>query len=109
MKLYEFAKSTTLLASNTSMAGVAAPVVELLNSLMAPLLAIVVAVGGLYCILLGVNFAKAEEPQDREKAKSHLKNAIIGFVLIFVLIVVMNLLLPVLTNWVNSTLHTTVI
>lgn len=91
-------------SSNNTLAGVVAPIVTLLNNLMAPLLAVVVAVGGLYCILLGVKFAKAEEPQDREKAKSHLKNAIIGFVLIFVLIVVLNLLVPVMTTWVNTTL-----
>ena len=78
------------------------PVVDLLNSLMTPLLAIVGALGALYCVLLGVKFAKAEEPQDREKAKTHLKNAIIGFVLIFVLILALDLLMPVLIKWVNA-------
>lgn len=90
--------------SPTSMAQVLAPVVALLNTLLKPLLAVVVAVGGLYCVLLGVKYAKAEEPQDREKAKSHLKNAVLGFVLIFVLIVVMNLLVPVMETWVNNTM-----
>ena len=47
-------------------AQVAAPIVSLLNSLMAPLLAIVGAAGALYCVILGVKYAKAEEPQDRE-------------------------------------------
>lgn len=88
----------------TAMAQVVAPIVELLNTMMKPLLAIVIAVGGLYCVLLGVKYAKAEEPQDREKAKSHLKNAVLGFVLIFVLIVVMNLLVPVMETWVNNTM-----
>lgn len=88
----------------TSMAQVLAPIVALLNTLLKPLLAVVVAVGGLYCVLLGVKYAKAEEPQDREKAKSHLKNAVLGFVLIFVLIVVMNLLVPVMETWVNNTM-----
>ena len=83
-------------------AQVAAPIVSLLNSLMAPLLAIVGAAGALYCVVLGVKFAKAEEPQDREKAKGSLKNAIIGFVLIFVLILALNLLMPNMVNWVNS-------
>ena len=78
------------------------PVVDLLNSLMTPLLAIVGAVGALYCVLLGVKYAKAEEPQDREKAKGHLKSAIIGFVLIFVLILLLKLLMPVLTQWVQN-------
>ena len=90
--------------SPTAMAQVVVPIVELLDSLMKPLLAIVVAVGGLYCVLLGVKYAKAEEPQDREKAKSHLKNAVIGFVLIFVLVVLMNLLVPVMETWVNNTM-----
>ena len=78
------------------------PIVDLLNSLMGPLLAIVGAVGALYCVLLGVKYAKAEEPQDREKAKSHLKNAVIGFVIIFVLILALNILMDSMTNWVNG-------
>ena len=82
--------------------GVVAPIVDLLNDMLAPLLLVVGAVGALYCVLLGVKYARAEEPQDREKAKAHLKGAIIGFVLIFVLIVVLNLLLPYLTNWASE-------
>ena len=84
-------------------ANVIQPIVALLNTLMAPLLAIVGAAGALYCVVLGVKFAKAEEPQDREKAKGSLKNAIIGFVLIFVLILGLNILMPQLVNWVNTT------
>ncbi len=72
------------------------PVVELLEALMTPLLAIVGAAGALYCVILGVKYAKAEEPQDREKAKGALKNAIIGYVLIFVLLVVLLLAAPAL-------------
>ena len=79
-----------------------APIIGLINSLMGPALALVGAVGSLYCVLLGVKFAKAEEPQEREKAKSHLKNAIIGFVLIFVLILALNLSMEPLINWVES-------
>ena len=90
-------------------AQVAAPIVSLLNSLMAPLLAIVGAAGALYCVVLGVKFAKAEEPQDREKAKGSLKNAIIGFVLIFVLILALNLLMPEMVKWVNKQNGSTVI
>lgn len=83
-------------------ATVVAPIVSLLNSLMAPLLAIVGAAGALYCVVLGVKYAKAEEPQEREKAKGALKNAVIGFVLIFVLILALNLLMPIMINWVNT-------
>lgn len=80
---------------------VIAPIVELLNSILTPMLAIVFAVGSLYCVVLGVKYAKAEEPQDREKAKGALKNAIIGFVLIFVLILALTLLKDPMVEWVN--------
>ena len=83
-------------------ADIAAPIVSLLNSLMEPLLLIVGALGSLYCVILGVKYAKAEEPQDREKAKGALKNAVVGFVLIFVLILGLNLLMPQMVNWVNE-------
>ncbi len=35
-------------------------------------------------------------------AAGALKNAIIGFVLIFVLILALKLLMPIMVNWVNS-------
>ena len=81
---------------------IAEPIVKLIESLFAPAMAIVVAAGTLYCIVLGVKFAKAEEPQEHEKAKTHLKNAIIGFVLIFVLVVALRLSVGPLTAWMNN-------
>lgn len=81
---------------------VVAPIVSLLNSILTPMLLIVFAAGSLYCVVLGVKYAKAEEPQDREKAKGALKNAIIGFVLIFVLILALTLLRKPMVDWVNS-------
>ncbi|MCQ2425417.1 MAG: pilin [Lachnospiraceae bacterium] len=89
-------------SAESGFAGVVQPIVDLLDSLMTPILAIVGAAGSLYCVLLGVKFIKAEEPQDREKAKSHLKNAIIGFVLIFVLMLALKLLMPVMIKWVEN-------
>ena len=81
---------------------IANPVISLINSLLGPLLGIVGAAGAIYCVVLGVKFAKAEEQQDREKAKGALKNAIIGFVLIFVLILALKLLMPTMVDWVNA-------
>ena len=78
------------------------PVAQLIYDLLNPALVIVGAVGALYCVILGVKYAKCEEPQEREKAKGNLKNAIIGFVLIFVLMVLLKLLMPVLINWANA-------
>ncbi len=85
------------------------PIVQLIYSLLGPLLAIVGAAGTIYCVVLGVKYAKAEEPQDREKAKGALKNAITGFVLIFVLILALRILMPELIKWVNNTAGNTII
>ena len=96
------ALSNSALAKGANLDGAVKPIVALINSLMGPALALVGAVGSLYCVLLGVKFAKAEEPQEREKAKSHLKSAIIGFVLIFVLILALNLSMGPLIAWVET-------
>lgn len=79
------------------------PIIDLLDMVLGPALAIVGALGAIFCIILGVKFAKAEEPQDREKAKHSLKNAIIGFVLIFVLLVGLKIGLPAMQQWATST------
>ena len=81
-------------------ADVIAPVIGMIQSLMGPALGLVAAVGSLYCIFLGVKFAKADEPQEQQKAKGALKNAVIGFVLIFVLMLGLNLMMPRMINWV---------
>ena len=88
--------------TGTNFDTVTTPIVDLINSLLGPVLAIVAAIGTLYCVVLGVKYAKAEEPQDREKAKGHLKSAIIGFVLIFVLMLALKLSMPILQDWVAS-------
>lgn len=96
------------LLSDPNLSGVTAPIVSLIKSFAGPVIGIVGAVGIIYCILLGVKLAKAEEPQDREKAKGALKNAIIGFILIFILIVGLTSLLPVMTNWTAGQLNTNI-
>ena len=88
--------------TGNSFDSVTAPIVDLINSLLGPILAIVGAVGTLYCVMLGVKYAKAEEPQEREKAKGHLKSAIIGYVLIFVLMLALKLSMPILQDWVAA-------
>ena len=88
--------------ANPDFSGAATPVVTLINNLLGPIISVVAALGAIYCVFLGVKLAKAEEPQEREKAKMALKNAIIGCFLIFVLIVVMRIMLPQLIGWVNA-------
>ena len=107
MPVTAFAAETTTTEAATGSGGadfdkVASPIIDLINSIINPMLGIVGALGAVYCIILGVKFAKAEEQQEREKAKSHLKNAIIGFVLIFVLMVVLKLAMPALSDWANN-------
>jgi threonine/homoserine/homoserine lactone efflux protein len=83
-------------------ATITAPIISLFNLVLTPAIALVGALGAIYCIFLGVKLAKAEEPQDRDKAKNSLKNAIIGFVLIFVLIVALRVGLPAMNAWVAA-------
>lgn len=81
---------------------VTSPIIELVKSFAGPIIGVVGALGIIYCILLGVKLAKAEEPQDREKAKGALKNAIIGFILIFVLVVALTQFLPLMATWMGK-------
>ena len=89
-------------ATGADFSKIANPIVALLNQILTPLLAVVGAAGALYCVVLGVKFAKAGEPQEREKAKQALRNAIIGFVLIFVLILALNVMMPQMVDFVNQ-------
>ena len=108
------AASTALpmLLSNTSAKGeaeakaafetMASPVTGLLNAALTPLISIVGAVGALYCVLLGAKYAKAEEPQDREKAKKSLQNAIVGFLLIFILLAALKVGMGPMQAWYSK-------
>ena len=81
---------------------VVAPVTELLNTIFTVAIPLVGSIGAIFCIFLGLKLAKAEEQQDRDKAKHALKNAIIGFVLIFVLVVALRIAMPIMTSWAES-------
>ena len=101
-----FAYSGVALADGADLDGVVSPIVDLINSFVNPMLALVAAGGTLFCIMLGVKFATAEEPQEKEKRKQALKTAIIGFVLIFVLIVALKLSIGPLTDWMTNSTQT---
>jgi len=92
--------------SGPALETVTEPIVSLLNTVFTVAIPLVGAIGAIFCIILGLKLAKAEEPQDREKAKQGLKNAIIGFVLIFVLVVVLRLGIPVMSQWLADTTAT---
>lgn len=79
-----------------------APILEILDAILWPAIAVVVSVGTIYCIVLGVKIAKSDEQNSREKAKKDLVGAIVGFVIIFVLIVALKIAVPILEEWVKS-------
>lgn len=79
-----------------------APVLEVLNAILMPAIGLVGSVGTVYCIVLGLRIARADEGGSREKAKKDLLGAIIGFVTIFVLIVALQIAMPILQDWVST-------
>ena len=92
---------TRMLAS-INFSPVLEPVMEVLNAILWPAIALVGAIGTIYCIVLGVKLAKSDEAGSREKAKKDLIGAIIGFVSIFVLILGLKILMPILQDWVST-------
>ncbi len=85
--------------SQSDLEKIVAPILDVCRVLVPVLLAVVGSIGAIYCIVLGVKYARAEEPQDHDKAKKALKNAIIGFVLIFVLLAMLQVGLSVFEGW----------
>ena len=100
--LTAFASSDSSNNPDANLSEVTTPIIGLINQVFNVLIPVVGAIGAVYCISLGIKFSRAEEPQEREKAKQHLKNAIIGFVIIFVLVVAMRIAVPNLTKWMNA-------
>ena len=78
------------------------PLLDVLGVIVPVLLGVVGAVGAIWCIMLGVKYAKADDPQEHEKAKNGLKNAIIGFILIFVLLIALQIGVSLFTNWYRT-------
>lgn len=96
--------NTHILADSVDFMPIVQPILEVLDAILWPAIAIVVAVGTIYCIFLGVKIAKSDEQNSREKAKKDLIGAIIGFLLIFILIVGLKIAVPILEDWVKQQL-----
>ena len=90
----------TLISMTTAeMNKIIAPILEVCKVLVPALLAVVGAVGAIFCILLGVKYARASKPQEHENAKKSLQHAIVGFVLIFVLLIMLQVGVTIFTDW----------
>lgn len=68
------------------------PILKVIDDAMVPILICVIAAGTIYSVVLGINLAKAESSDKREEAKKRLVNAIVGFGVIIVLLVIMYVL-----------------
>lgn len=82
-----------------------APILNVLNSLLLPLIIILGAAGGVYAIVLGVQYSKAESADKRDECKKRLINAVIGLVIILVALIGMKIFIaqaPNLFDWVSN-------
>ncbi len=92
----------TIVLTDVDFYPVIQPILEILDAILWPAIANVVGVGTIYCIFLGVKISKVDEQNSREKAKKDLIGAVIGFVLIFVLILALKNDVSILEDWVKS-------
>ena len=78
-------------------------ILNIIRTLVPIIFAIVASVGVIYGIILGVNYAKAEDTSKREEAKKRLINAIIGFGIAIVVSAIMWIIAgsDLLTNLFN--------
>lgn len=91
-----------LLAGGPNLAPAVQPVYDVVSVVLPIVLGIIFLVGVFKCISLGIAFSKSDENGTHEKAKKDLINAIIGFVLIFVLVAVMYLLRDIIIEWISG-------
>ena len=65
------------------------PIYDFLDTFGPALIGMLLGVGSLYCIILGVQYAKAEKGEERDTAKKKAVNAGISFAVIIILVVVL--------------------
>jgi len=78
------------------------PILNLVNNYTGALLMIVSSLGAIQCIFLGVRFAKAQDPEEATQARKNLRDFVIGFFLIFVLLAAMRAGMPGLCKWMEE-------
>lgn len=94
--------------ANNAFYSLVLPILNLVNSFVGTLLLIVSSLGAIQCIFLGIRYAKAQDPEEMTQAKKSIQNFIIGFLLIFILIMAMRVGMPGLCEWMASNTTVTV-
>lgn len=79
------------LADQSWITNILDPILDLLDSLLLPIIIIIGTVGSIYAIILGVNYARAETTDKREEAKKRMINAVVGLVAMVFLLILLQL------------------
>lgn len=93
---------TNLLVTASDAERLINPIIKLINVFLPSLLTLVGTIGMVYCVVLGIKYAKADDPQEHEKAKKGLINAIIGYLIIFILLIALNIFMPIGEEWLSE-------
>ena len=87
-----------------------APIINILNSLLIPVIILLGTAGTIYAIVLGVQYSKAETADKRDEAKKRLINAVIGIVIMLVALILIKIFVAnaaSIFGWVKDTSDTT--
>jgi len=76
-------------------------IVNFLNTLLPYVLIVVATAGTIYAVVLGVKMAKAEDAGAREEAKKRIINFVIALAVTILLIILLNLFVKYLPNWIG--------
>jgi hypothetical protein len=68
--------------SNSGLPGLAAAFGDLVKFILGPILSIIGVAAVIYAVVLGFNYAKAQDASEREKVKGRLIGAVVGGVII---------------------------
>ncbi len=94
LNVYQFAEGSQWAFLN--------PILEVLGAALIPILILVGTAGMIYAIVLGVKLARAETTEQRDEAKKRLINAVIALVVMIALILLLQLFVSNIGDWVGG-------